>query len=261
MNRYLLALLLSLGLIAAACAQDRLSFSVSNSTLTDTDGGDGAAIGWLHNFSPDAVLGVGGEYQSIAGAHWTFGSLRAALTRGPAERRRSLYGEFHKGSGSTVTNDFNYQTGTIGVALPLAGRLSMQLEDKQVDIDTTHGNMPKLGLTMAWTPQLQTNVSYAQSVGGNLATKLGALRLDYYGRAAHLLTGGAVGRANPVVFDLPGDVQLPGFTSRQAFAGVSRAFSRTELLLLGDYLEVAGIERLTVTLSCTLNLRSGAAGK
>ena len=269
MKRVVCALLLLSGLAAgAASAQDRLSLSVNGSTLSsddsnlfDSDDGNGGSIGWLHNFSPDAVAGIGAEYQSIGDAQWQFASLRAALTRGPSGKRRSLYGEFHRGDGEDDTHDFTYQIGMLGVALPLAGRLSMQLEDKQIDVDTSHGNMPKLGLTMAWTPRLQTGVAYAQSISGNLRTKLGSVRLDHYGSTVHTLIGGAVGRANPVVLNLDPGTDLPGFTSREGYIGFSRPFSRAEFLVLADYLKVADIERVTLTLSCTVNLRSGAPRK
>ena len=55
---------------------------------------------------------------------------------------------------------------------PSRSKFSVQLEARQIDIDTTHGNLPKLGLTYLWTPRLLTNVSYAHSVGGNLGTEL-----------------------------------------------------------------------------------------
>ena len=38
---------------------------------------------------------------------------------------------------------------------------------------------------MLWTPRLQTTVSYADSVGGNLGTELGTARMDYYGQSVH----------------------------------------------------------------------------
>jgi len=243
---------------SAALADDRLTLSANGSTLTDSDGGVGGAVGWLHNFSPDAVFGLAAEHQTIADARWTFGSISTSLTRGPSTARRSLYGDFHKGTGDDNSRDFNYQAGALGVFLPLAGRLSLQLEDRQIDIDTSHGNMPKVGLSMLWTPRLQTAVSYTDTAGGNLGTNLGAALLDYYG-PVHWLVGGAVGRADPVVVNLQPGTQLRGRTLRQGFAGFSKAFSRTELLMIADYLELAGSERVTLTVGLTVNLRSARA--
>jgi hypothetical protein len=245
---------------ADAHAADRLTLSVNGSTLTGTDGGAGGAIGWLHDFGPDIVVGVGGEYQTIADASWQFGKISAALTRGPAGKRRSIYAEFHKGNGEDDAHDFTYQSAAAGIILPIAGRLALQLEDKQVDIDTTHGNMPKLGFSMQWSPRLQTALSYAHSVGGNLGTRLTTARLDFLGDSVRLLAGAAVGEADPAVVNLAPGVVLPSRTLREGFAGLARTFSRAELLLLVDYLELGESERVTLTLGCIIPLgRVGTA--
>ena len=69
----------------------------------------------------------------------------------------------------------------LGLSQNLTKKFSVQLEGRQIDIDTTHGNLPKLSLTYLWSPRLLSNISYARSVGGNLGTELTAARIDYYG--------------------------------------------------------------------------------
>jgi hypothetical protein len=247
-------------LAASAHSADRLALSANGSTLTGTDGGFGGSVSWLHDFGPDVVMGVGGEYQTIADANWQFGKISGSLTRGPTGKRRSLYAELHKGTGEDGAHDFTYQVASAGIILPLAGRLSLQLEDKQVDIDTTHGNMPKLGFSMQWSPRLQTALSYAHSVGGNLGTRLTTARLDFLGDSVRLLAGAAVGEADPAVVNLAPGVVLPSRTLREGFAGLARTFSRAELLLLVDYLELGESERVTLTLGCIIPLgRVGTA--
>jgi len=43
------------------------------------------------------------------------------------------------------------------------------VEDKQVNVETTNGNLPKLQLAYLWNPKIQTTVGYQHSFGGNLA--------------------------------------------------------------------------------------------
>ncbi|MGH8270080.1 MAG: hypothetical protein ACRES1_08425, partial [Steroidobacteraceae bacterium] len=46
---------------------------------------------------------------------------------------------------------------------------------------------------------------------------------------------------------------------REGYVGLSKAFSRTDWSILGDYLKVAGEERITLTVVCTLHLGGPAA--
>lgn len=248
------------GLASTSLAQadDRVILTANGSTLSHASGGGGGSLRWLHDFSPGTVVGAGFEYQTLADASWKFGSLNAAVTGGPEGRRWSLYGEVHRGSGDDTTHDFDYQVVAAGGSLPLSRRLSLQLEDRQIDVDRAHGNLPKLGLSMVWNPRLQITVSYANSVGGNLGTEIGTARVDYYIDRTRLIAGGAVGRADPVVVNLQG-VTLPTRTLREAFVGFGRTFSRTEFLMLVDHLELGDSKRATLTLSLTLHLNRAAA--
>jgi hypothetical protein len=251
-------------LIAIACpalafagpgADDRLTFSANGSTLSHADGGGGAAIGWLHNFNSSAIVGVAGEYQELADSHWSFGSLSASFGSGSATHKTTFYADGHLGSGVEGSRDFDYATWVAGIYQNVTHQLILQLEDKQIDIDTTHGNLPKFGIQYLIGPRLLTTVSYAHSVSGNLGTRLGFLRLDYYGKNYSLIFGGAGGKASPDVVDIRGLV-APGLTLREGFAGVGRSFGRTDLTLLGDYIKLgSSTERITLTLNATVHLR------
>ena len=116
-------------------------------------------------------------------------------------------------------------------------KFSAVLETRQIEIDTTHGNLPKLGLSYLWTPRVLTTVAYAQSVGGNLGTELTSVRIDYYGNVT-LTAGGAWGQADPSVVNVTPGLSLPAQDTRQGFVGIGKTFSRGEILLLGDYLEL-----------------------
>lgn len=230
---------------------DRLSLSANGSRLIGTDEGAGGSLNWLHYFTPDAVFGLGAEHQLIADSRWTFGSVRGALSRGQPASRFSVFGEVHYGGGDENGRNFDYSVAVLGVSRSFTSKFSVQLEGRQIDIDTTHGNLPKLGLTYVWTPRLLTNVSYAHSVGGNLGTELITARIDHYGTYVNLMAGGASGSADPSVVNLQPGLTLPASNLKQGFVGIGKAFARGEVQLLGDYLELAESEKVTLTLSFT----------
>jgi hypothetical protein len=249
----LLALVAS-GLVAAAGEDDRLTLSANGSTLTDVSGGGGGSIGWLHNFSPNAIVGAAAEYQTLADSEWSFGSLSFSVGRGAGNRRTTFYADGHVGSGDDNGRSWDYATWVAGLYQNVSHRVSIQLEDKQVDIDRTHGNLPKVGLQVVWSPSLISALSYAHSVSGNLGTRLGTLRLDYYGKGFNLIVGGAGGKASPDIVNIRG-VVTPGATLREGFAGIGKPFSRADVTLLGDYIQLGDTERFTLTLNCTVHLR------
>lgn len=232
---------------------DKIIVSANGSRLTDVSGGGGSLV-YLHYFSPGTIGGIGAEHQFIDDSQWTFGSLRGAVTRGESGSTFSVFGEVNYGKGDDDGRDFDYAVGVLGVAKSFTSAVSMQLETRQIDIDTTQGNLPKLSLAYLWTPRLGTTVSYARSVGGNLGTELYTARLDRYGSAVNFFVGGASGTADPAVVNLQPGLDLPVSDLRQGFIGFSRPFPGGEILLLGDYLELAGSERTTLTLSVTFNI-------
>lgn len=240
---------------------DKLTLSGNGSRLTDVgvdEDGYGGSLNYLHYFTPDVIFGLGGEHQSIADSSWSFGSIRAAVGHGDATSRFTVFGEFHYGDGDENNRKFDYQVAVLGLSKSFSSRFSVQLEGRQIDIDTTHGNLPKLGLTYLWTPRLSTSISYADSVGGNLGTEITAVRLDHYGQHVNFLIGGAAGRADPSVLNLQPGVTLPVRDLKQGFIGIGKAFAKGEVQLLGDYLELESSEKVTVTLSFTAYL--GARG-
>jgi hypothetical protein len=241
---------------------DRLTLSGSGSRLTDTDDkGGGGSLNWLHYFTPNAIFGMGAEHQFVEEAKMTFGSVRGSWARGEPSSRFSIFGEVSYGEGDDDGRDFDYGVAVLALSQNFTSKFSVQLEGRQIEIDTSHGNLPKLSLTYLWTPRLLSSVSYAYSVGGNLGTELTSARIDYYGRHANLMLGGASGRADPAVLVLEPGVVLPASQSKQGFVGIGKTFKRGEVLLLGDYLEVADSEKITVTLSFTAYVGSRGPGQ
>ena len=235
---------------------DRFTVIANGSTLTDTDGGYGGSLSWLHYFTPNAIAGVGAEHQTIADAQFSFGSLRASWGTGQPSSRFTVYGEVQYGNGDENGRDFDYEIEVLSLSQSLGSKVSVQLEGRQIDIDTTHGNLPKLGLTYLWTPRLSTNVAYAKSVSGNVNTEIITARLDHYGQHVNFIMGGASGRADPAVLNLQPGLQLPSRDLKQGFVGIGKTFTRCDVQLLVDYLELGESEKATLTLSFTANIGS-----
>jgi len=233
---------------------DRLILTANGSRLVDIDDGGGGSLNWLHYFTPDALFGVGAEHQAIADSQWSFGTLRGSFSSGDPASRFGVFGEVSRGDGDENGRNFTYSVAVLGLSQAFTSKFSVQLEGRQIDIDTTHGNLPKLGLTYILTPRLATNVSYAHSVGGNLGTELWTARIDHYGRYVTLTLGGATGQADPSVINLPPGLRLPSQNLKEGFVGIGKTFSRGEVQLLGDYLKLAESEKVTLTLSFTAYL-------
>ncbi|HEV2227933.1 MAG TPA: hypothetical protein VGR86_03180 [Steroidobacteraceae bacterium] len=241
-------------LAAAPATEDRLLFSANGDWLTGGGGGGGASALWSRTFAPQDVLGVGAEYQQIANAHWTNGVLSGSLGLGSGTHPTAVYAEVHEGAGDIGTQSFTYSVVTAGLLNTPAQWLTVQLEERRIDVDTSHGNLPKLGLALRVAQPLLVSVSYADTVGGNLGTQLTTLRIDYAGRSLNAFAGAAGGRAAPAVLNLLGQIIAPRPKLKDLFAGVGRSFSRADWQLLADYEDLEGFKRTTITLLCTLHL-------
>lgn len=243
-----------------AASDERLVFSTNGSRLTGGIGSGGGSATWVGNFGGGTVIGAGVEYEAISNSHWTLGNFSGAVAPG---LRTHLYLEGHEGAGDlgggTTGRGFHYSLVAAGLLEQITSQLSLQLEERRIDIDTSHGNLPKVGLSFQATPQLLATVSYALSVGGNLGTHLGTGRIDYTGRSFSAMAGISGGPAAPAVVNLISGraVQVaPGPRLREAFAGVGKPLGRTDWLLIGDYQDVSGTKRIGASLTCTVHLHA-----
>ncbi|HVS75330.1 MAG TPA: hypothetical protein VHE11_00225 [Steroidobacteraceae bacterium] len=246
----------------SAPSSDRLVISANGSTLTGATGGGGGSLTWLHNFNA-GVVGIAGEYQKLADAHWAFGSLSGSISTGGPRARWTFSGDAHAGSGNIgaangQSRRFDYNVEGADLTGTFGGKLTVQLEARQFDVDTTHGALPKVALGFLWTPHLQTTVSYARSVTGNLGTELETLRIDHYGSLANWVLGGATGHVAPPVVNLYTGLTGPAPQLREGYVGLSKDFSRSDWSILADYLKVAGERRITLTVVCTLHVGRSA---
>jgi hypothetical protein len=228
---------------------DRVSVSVNGSTLPRTNGGGGGSLGWLHNFDADTLAGAAVEHQVISAVHWTFGSVNGAVTRGLGDGRYSFYGEAHEGAGDDGPHAFKYSITALGLISTYFHRFSVQLEDRQIEVEKTHGNLPKAGVAYLWTRHIYTTVSYTHSISGNLGTRLTSGRIDLYGTRLNYLAGVAFGQASPAILGL--GFHLPGQTLKEGYAGATRHFARLrgEVSLVADYQDLGGSPRFALTLN------------
>lgn len=241
-------------LAPASTVEDRLLFSADGARLTGGSGGGGASALWSHTFAPQDVINLGAEYQQVANAHWTNGILSGSFGLGSGTPAAAIYFDAHEGSGDIALRSFDYSVVAAGLLGAPTDWLTLQLEERRIDVDTSHGNLPKLGLTFRVAKPLLISASYAATAGGNLGTRLGSLRVDYVGQAVTALAGAARGPVAPAVINLPGQIGRPAPWLTELFAGAGRSFGRTEWQLLADYQDIEGFKRTTITLLCTLHL-------
>jgi hypothetical protein len=264
LERSAIAMLLAgcTGWPATGCAQDnRVTLSADGATLTGTSGGAGGSVGYLQQVGPDALLGLAGEYQRLAGAYWAFGSLNAAFSHALSGRARwNVHADAHEGDGNTGTSavrrghSFRYaiEAGGLGVTTP-AG-FAVDAEERQFDVQSSHGSLPKVTLSQSWGRHWLTTIAYARSAGGNLDTEYGMARIDFYGRGFGLLGGASVGRVTPAVVNLAGVLQPQAKHLSEPFLGISKSIRRVDLTLLGDDFRLAGITHFTVTLNLVVHV-------
>ncbi len=224
---------------AAATSFDRLTITGNGSSLTGTSGGGGGALGWLHNFDADTLVGVAAEHQVLSVSDWTFGSLNASKTLGPGDQRYTFYGEVHEGAGDDGGKAFDYRIEALGVTGTYFHRFSATLEDRQIDVETTHGNLPKVGMSYLWNLHVQTALSYQYSFGGNLGTHLTSGRIDLFG-PVNFLGGFAVGQAAPSVLGFA--LTLPPHDLKEGYVGIAKPLPRlrSDITLIADYQRLSG---------------------
>jgi len=227
---------------APSGVDDRILLGLQGESLTNTSGGGGGSIGWLHNFSPAALVGAGVEHQALANSHWTFGSLNGSYTMGEGAKRYTVYGEAHEGGGNSGDRGLNYHIEAVGLVGTYFSKLSVSLEDRQFFVDTVSGNLPKLGVSYLWNTHVQTTVSYAYSVGSNLGTRLASGKIDIFQPGVNWLAGFAFGQATAAVLIPGGQVagqptSVPGLRVKEGYVGITVPLPswRSEIGLTFDY--------------------------
>jgi hypothetical protein len=241
---------------------DRLALMASGATLTGTDGGWGASTLWLHNFNANTILGLGGEHQSIADARWNFGRLTFNYGFGQAPERTNLYFEVAEGRGHDHVHDYDYSILTAGLYQNITKQWILQLEDKQIKVDTVEGNLPKVGVQYWWGPRVATSVAYAYSTKPSLDTQLATARIDASIKRVSLFAGLGNGQASPIAVGSPIAIlgPLPSVGYHQYYAGFGQTFSRVDTTVVLDFTRLGKTsDHWTLTFNALLHKRTGAA--
>lgn len=239
---------------------NRLILSADAESLTGTDGGAGGSITYLGQPSVNSLLGIGAEYQRLATSNWEFASFTGAYgNKLGASSRWNVHGEAHEGTGRNTnglgTSSFDYSIVAAGGGLTAPFGLSLDLEERQIDVFTSHGSLPKITLAQPFGKHLLTTLAYAQSVGGNLDTSYGLARVDVFGPGYSVIAGGTVGHVTPAVINIQGLLLVQARHLSEVFLGVTKTIRHVDLTLLGDDQDLEGIKRVTVTLNITVHLR------
>lgn len=239
---------------------NRLILSADGESLTGTNGGEGGSINYLGQLSAQALLGVGAEYQRLAGANWEFASFMGSYGNAFAtDWHWGVHGEAHEGTGRSASalggSTFDYAIEAAGGGLTLPVGLSFDLEERQIDVQTSHGSLPKLTLVQPFGRHLLTTLAYAHSVGGNLDTSYGLARVDVFGPGYSLIAGGSLGHVTPAVINIQGLFLAEARHLSEVFLGVTKTIAHVDLTLLGDHQDLEGIKRVTLTLNITVHLR------
>jgi hypothetical protein len=201
----------------------------------------------------DDRIMVGVEHQTISSAQWTVGSLGASLAAGSGKIRYNWYTDVRQGGGDDGTRPFHYAIETAGMLATYQQSLTIQVEDRQIDVETTHGNLPKLGASYLWNGAVLTSVAYAYSIDGNLGTRLLTAQVRDIARSWQPLAGLAYGQAAPAILDLQPGVIPPSRTLKEGYLGFSlpHSWEGGEWSVLADYLGLGNIRRGTLTLTYT----------
>jgi len=236
-------------------SDDRVIISGDGATLTGANDGGGGSLAYLHQFTPGTLIGIAGEYQNLAGSHWEFGSANVAYGHAlVGQTRWNLSAEAHEGSGAAGATRFGYAIEALGAGLTLPANLTLSAEERQIDVDTSHGSLPKVGLAKAWGTHWLTSLGYAHSSGGNLATEYGLVRIDFLSAPIQLLAGADVGHVAPAVLDIEGILLPQARHLTEVFVGATRPTRHLDISLLADRIDLQGIERYTLTLTATVHL-------
>jgi len=266
-----LVALLLLGSPALAQTSDRLSASVSGSTLTGTNGGGTGAVGWLHGFDPSTIITTGIEHDTLGPARWDFLSASGAWSFGPDTTRFGISGEAHEGGGTDAgartaagARTFNYEIEALDLSATFQHRLSATLEERRIDVETNHGNLPKAQLAYVWGPHLLTTASYASSTNGNLGTHLSGARIDLYEAPVNVLAGTAFGQGAPVIFGYINGQSVsralvPSKELHEYYLGAEKPVPRwhSDFTLVADWLNLGGTKKATLTLNYSYSFGGG----
>ena len=239
---------------AFSVVDDRLIVSAEAATLSGAHGGGGGSGTWVEDLTK-GVAALGADYETLGNSHWAYAELLAGFFSGTG----SYYIEVDRGAGDSSLAEGNrhfiYRVTAGGAGSTIGDHASVELETRQIDVDSAHGNLPKATFGYEWRPELRTSVAYAHSVTGNLGTEIASLGVQA-GRDVRdndrviWLVGGAFGRVSPPVVNV--ESTQPAGQYRQGYVGASNKLFGLRWSVTIDYLTVSGSKRAMLTVTCSL---------
>ena len=210
------------------------------------DRGSGGRVDYAYSLVDGNGVTLAAAGYELAGSRWAYGEVGGWLALGS---RWVLSGGGSLGSGERGRESFGYERYGLGLALEA-------IEERAgcVGGGSTRGSLlaPRAGAPLS--PRLTVEVHRSESLSGNLDSDFTGLRLDGAGSRFGWLAGGGAGRSRPEILDLVGSAASTDL--REIFAGVRVPVSGSQLVLVVDYLDLDGVDRLTVTLGVQLAFTS-----
>ncbi len=222
-----------------------------NHFVPAVNGGNGS-VDWVHAGENGRTYTAGVAVFSIAQSHWAFGRGGASFRPRP---RFTLQGQASVGGGSTPGADFYYQIYEGGLSYKVSQRLYLKFADEYLRIAATHGSLLKTGIIFVPGRRLATDFTYAHSVGGNVGTEFFAGRFDVNVRKITVLSGFALGRATPEIFNVNVGRAPLQRDLREGFIGFRAPLSRFDLTVVADVLNLEATHKRSLTVSLKLPIR------
>ncbi len=222
-----------------------------NHFVPAVNGGNGS-VDWVHAGENGRTYTGGVAVFAISNSHWAFGRVGASFRPRP---RFTLQGQASVGGGSTPGAEFYYQIYEGGLSYKVSQRLYLKFADEYIRIAATHGSLLKTGIIFVPARRLATDFTYAHSAGGNVGTEFFAGRFDVNVRKITVLSGFAVGRATPEIFNVNVGRAPLQRDLREGFVGFRAPLSRFDLTLVADILNLNATHKRSLTVSFKLPIR------
>lgn len=175
--RVVFALVVALSFEARMMAQegDRLDVSLSFADLRPGSEGGGAEVVFSRDLSARVRLRLGGGVQGLGETRWAYGAL--GLVARPVAGLVVL-AALDAGRGRDAEGSFPYLVGRVLVDRRMTPTLDLSAEAVVADLGDVSGNVLRMGGTLTLSPGLRAGLQGLVSLGGDLETRAGSLRVD-----------------------------------------------------------------------------------
>lgn len=246
------------GVLLAVCAR-------ANAAGTDTlvasgqliafggaaENGTAGSLDWIRQDEKHQLVGLGVSRQRFSDARLDIARLTGSFN---LTANSSLAATFEAGPGTEGLAHYTFSRVTASTTRIFSPRVQITGGGQFVEANQARVLLLRVdGVWLARAP-LSVRAQVAQSVDGNLPTRLAGVRADYVNRV-QLYGGLSIGRGAQSIIEV-NRVRYEGF--RGALVGVAVPTSHCVLGLSWDYLALDSQIRRTTTLTVTVLLPRGA---